>query len=101
MFYNLINNAIKYTNKGSIIVTNYTIGNKAIISICDTGNGISSDILPTIFNRFGGHNTQSDSFGIGLALVKKICDYHKIKISVNSKIGIGTTFDLEFTIDNT
>ncbi|HAZ01927.1 MAG TPA: sensor histidine kinase, partial [Marinilabiliales bacterium] len=47
-----------------------------------------------IFTRFRKFKAGKDSFGLGLALAKKICDYHGIEVQVSSVLGQGTTFEL-------
>ncbi len=94
MFYNLINNALKYTNNGYIKIESLIVDNQPVILITDSGLGIEPEHLPYIFTRFRKFKTGKDNFGLGLALAKKICDYHRIEISVSSIPGIGTTFEL-------
>lgn len=96
LFYNLFNNAIKYTDSGYIKVVSDRIDKLPVITISDTGKGIDKEHIPYIFTRFRKFRTGQDNFGLGLALAKKICDYHKIDISVNSEIGQGTCFTLKF-----
>lgn len=96
LVYNLINNAIRYTEHGSITITTKLINNKIQLAIKDTGIGIKQEEIPQVFSRFKNFSKHKDSFGLGLALAKKICDYHKIDIKVTSEINIGTTFTLQF-----
>jgi len=96
LLYNLINNAIRYTQKGYIEIETSIENNKLVLSVSDTGQGISKDNLPLIFSRFKNFTTYKDSFGLGLALAKKICDYHKIQITVESELEKGTCFTLVF-----
>ena len=87
---NLISNACKYNKENGqvdIILRNY------ILTIKDTGLGIQNP--QKIFNR---HYIENDSgIGIGLHIVKKLCDELNIKIRVESKIGKGTTFMLNLS----
>jgi len=76
VFSNLLGNAVKFTHKGMIQLTAESIDNKAVvISILDTGIGISEDAQPKIFDRFqqnGSYKTRHyEGAGIGLALVKR------------------------------
>jgi signal transduction histidine kinase len=96
LIYNLVNNAIRYTQKGYIKIETNLINQQIVLKISDTGLGISEENLPQIFSRFKNFNNHKDSFGLGLALAKKICDYHKTEINVNSEINVGTTFTLTF-----
>ena len=99
LFFNLINNAIKYNKEGGEIkISGITENKLLVIEITDTGIGISAEQLPRIFNRFKkfSQSLQQDSFGLGLPIVKSIADFHKIKIEVISELGIGSTFRLLF-----
>lgn len=99
LFFNLINNAIKYNREGGEITIHalhqnghYTVG------ITDTGIGIGPEDLPYIFNRFKKlrQSLQQESFGLGLPIVRSIADFHGIKIDVRSEKGVGSTFKLVF-----
>lgn len=99
LFFNLINNAIKYNRDGgSIKVIGVTEGNILSIHITDTGIGIADEDMPYIFNRFKklSQSLQQDSFGLGLPIVKSIAAFHGIKADVQSEKGIGSTFKLIF-----
>ncbi|MDR3695517.1 HAMP domain-containing sensor histidine kinase [Mucilaginibacter sp.] len=97
LFFNLINNAIKYNHEnGEIKITATREGSNFAVSIIDTGIGISEEELPYIFNRFKKmrQSLQQDSFGLGLPIVQSIADFHGIKIEVNSEKNKGSTFKL-------
>ena len=99
LFFNLINNAIKYNHQdGTISVIARNENNRLTISIIDTGVGISDEDLPYIFNRFKKirQSLQHDSFGLGLPIVKSIAEFHQIKINVVSEKGKGSAFKLTF-----
>jgi len=99
LFFNLINNAIKYNNEsGEIAITGYRQGSEFIIEIRDTGIGIAQEQLPLIFNRFKKfkQSLQQESFGLGLPIVKSIADFHHIQIDVSSQLNVGSTFKLTF-----
>jgi two-component system, OmpR family, phosphate regulon sensor histidine kinase PhoR len=94
---NLIHNSIKFTPQaGSINVTLRQNGQKAELSVSDTGVGISEEDQERIFERFykaDKSRTRSiGGSGLGLSIVKKIIDLHKGMIEVDSKVGLGTTF---------
>jgi signal transduction histidine kinase len=99
LFYNLINNAIRYNKEyGSITVSDhYSEGQSYRISIKDTGIGIREEDLVTIFNRFkkSGH-ADGEGYGLGLSIVKSIVDYHGAEIRVSSEFGKGTDFNIIF-----
>jgi two-component system sensor histidine kinase ArlS len=102
LFFNLINNAIKYNKEcGEIKITGHTGIKSFIIEVSDTGIGISSDRIPHIFNRFKKftRSLQQDSFGLGLPIVKSIADFHHIRIEITSEPGVGSTFRLIFPND--
>lgn len=99
LFFNLVNNAIKYNRPGGIIkITAKTEKGNLTISIADTGIGISSAQLPHIFNRFKKfrQSLEQDSFGLGLPIVKSIADFHHLQVNVRSEEGVGSTFELIF-----
>ena len=96
LFYNFINNAIRYTEQGNIKITTFENERSNVVEISDTGKGINPDKISTIFSRFSNSSETKDSYGLGLALSKKICDYHNIKVNVKSDINKGTTFILTF-----
>ena len=98
LFYNLINNAIKYNvNKGSIIITDQLSESGYLIAIADTGIGIAAEEQAYIFDRFRKTNLNKNvGYGLGLSIVKSICLYHGITIKVNSAVNVGSTFSLLF-----
>ncbi|HEY9002950.1 MAG TPA: HAMP domain-containing sensor histidine kinase [Mucilaginibacter sp.] len=99
LFFNLINNAIKYNKEhGEIKITGHADNKFFIVAVADTGIGISAERIPHIFNRFKKftQSLQQDSFGLGLPIVKSIADFHQIRIEVASEPEVGTTFKLIF-----
>jgi signal transduction histidine kinase len=96
LFYNFINNAIRYTEKGYIEIISYKKDNNFTVEIRDTGIGIQKEKIPDIFSRFKNSNETKDSYGLGLALSKKICDYHNINVTVLSESSKGSSFILNF-----
>lgn len=99
LFFNLINNAIKYNREGGWIrVTADHQDGIFSISIVDSGVGIGEEYLPHIFNRFKKlqQSLQQDSFGLGLPIVKSIAEFHSIQIEVMSEKDSGSTFRLIF-----
>lgn len=95
---NVLDNSLKYTNEGKISVSLKKEGNYAVITIKDTGKGISEKDLSKIFDRFyRGDKARAGSdksTGLGLAIVKEIINAHNGSIDVKSKIGEGTTFSI-------
>lgn len=100
MVYNLLNNAIKYNKPdGKINISDRILEGEAYeIDIEDTGIGISSNEVSTIFNRFKKANNSEDGagYGLGLSIVKSISDYHQITIRTESELTKGTRFTLTF-----
>lgn len=101
LFYNLINNAIKYnTSNGLILISDKVKDGSYSMVIKDSGIGISNDELPFIFDRFKKTNlSENVGYGLGLAIVKSICVYQGIEITVSSELGKGTVFTLTFPAD--
>jgi two-component system sensor histidine kinase ArlS len=99
LFFNLINNAIKYNREsGGIKIIGTQENNFFVISVIDTGIGIAPEEMPYIFNRFKKfrQSLQQDSFGLGLPIVKSIAAFHHIEIEVQSEKDKGSTFKLIF-----
>ncbi|MBT1292633.1 hybrid sensor histidine kinase/response regulator transcription factor [Phocaeicola dorei] len=104
---NLISNAIKYTEKGTITLGLHQVVRNNIhhteISVSDTGFGIAPDALPHIFDRYyqEGSEHQASGTGIGLALVKNLVVLHEGEIRVESSLNVGSTFYVSLLTDNT
>lgn len=93
LFDNLLSNAIKYNKKGGKIIIELKENS---LKISDSGCGISKENLKNIFERYTRFNTDQGGFGIGLSLVKRICDENKITISCTSNENEGSVFTLEW-----
>jgi signal transduction histidine kinase len=97
MLFNLVNNSVKYNKQnGKITMTGAMVKNEYRVTVSDTGKGIAPENIESIFYRFKKFNTTEESYGLGLAMVKTIADFHNIDISVDSKLGEGSTFTLVF-----
>ncbi len=96
VFINLINNSVKYTPQGKIVVSLIKLDNEVQVDVQDTGCGIPEEALDKLFTEFyrvdSMMNQEIKGTGLGLALVKNIVISHKGKIWVKSKVGQGTTF---------
>ena len=100
MFINLIDNAIKYTEKGEVSVLLKRTDKEVIVEIKDTGIGIPKEHLDRIFERFyvvdKSHSKKLGGTGLGLSIVKHIVLLHNGKIDVKSTLGEGTEFTIIF-----
>jgi two-component system phosphate regulon sensor histidine kinase PhoR len=98
MFINLLDNAIKYTEKGEVSITLTQIDSKSVIEIQDSGIGIPGSHLPRIFERFyvvdKSRSKKLGGTGLGLSIVKHIVLLHGGTIDVESSLGIGTKFTI-------
>lgn len=95
----LIDNAIKYTDKGKVLVDVSNKKSSVVLKVKDTGVGIAKKDLPYIFDRFYRADTSrsknnSSGFGLGLCLAKQIVESHNGKIEISSKLGKGTEFKI-------
>ena len=99
VFYNVIKNAAESMPAGGkLTIKTYSLNNKAVISISDTGTGISSEIKDKIFNPLFTYG-KNNGTGLGLSIVKKIVEAHKGKIEIESKEGEGTTFYISLPVE--
>ncbi len=98
LFINLIDNAVKYTKGGEVKVEIFPQNQKIEIRVSDTGIGIPEKHINRIFERFyvadKARSRQVGGTGLGLSIVKHIVLLHNGEISVDSKIGRGTTFTI-------
>ncbi|MBG0859003.1 MAG: HAMP domain-containing histidine kinase [Bacteroidales bacterium] len=98
MLYNVVNNAVKFTNTGGEITAKSVLRHgRFVITISDTGKGMSPAQMNSLFSRFKSKIiTDENSTGIGLAITKSIADFHNIEVSVVSEPAKGTTFSFFF-----
>lgn len=101
IFNNLVDNAIKFTDKGSVTIDicQDKIG-RTKVEIADTGIGISKHYIPRLFGTFSqedyGYCRKFDGNGLGLALVKKYCEINDAELHVSSEKGKGSIFTVVF-----
>lgn len=99
---NMIDNAIKYTEKGSVTIAAFLKEDNVIISVKDTGIGIAKEELPKVFTKFYRSGNvliyNQTGVGLGLYLGKQIVELHGGKIMVDSIEGLGSTFSLSLPI---
>ncbi len=95
---NLINNAVQYTDKGSVSIQMRRQRNGLVISVNDTGFGISLEDQDKIFRDYyqvsNKARSKSKGSGLGLAIVKRIAALLAIKITLKSQVGSGSTFNV-------
>ena len=94
VFQNLIANAINYTPRGEVIIAARSLGESAGVecTVSDNGEGIAEEQLAKIFDKYETHPDKSDGFGLGLAIFKTFIEAHDGVVSVESQLGIGSTF---------
>ena len=93
----LVGNAAKYTDKGSVSVNVEDLGRNVRIVVSDTGRGIPKEDIGRIFDRFfrSPSSKDRDGDGLGLALVSEIArDHYKGKLAVKSRVGEGTVISI-------
>lgn len=99
---NLVNNAVKYTNAGSIEISVSKAGNSFVLIVKDTGIGIKKDKINNIFEEFGqvseGYNKEYIGSGLGLTLVKRYTTLMNGEINVSSEYGKGTQFTVKLPL---
>ena len=100
---NLFSNAFKFTEDGGkVTLTLMADGKYATVKIADTGCGMSAEVGAHIFEKFyqGDTSHQAQGNGLGLALVKRVIDIMQGEISVESAVGVGTTFTVRIRRDD-
>ena len=99
---NILSNAVKYNKDDGSITLACDVSNDIVhISVVDTGKGISADGQEELFksfNRLGEENGSIEGSGIGLVITKKLVELMGGKIGVDSNVGIGSTFWVEFPL---
>jgi two-component system phosphate regulon sensor histidine kinase PhoR len=102
MFVNLLDNALKYTEKGGVTVYLKRKEGEVIIEVQDTGIGIEAEHFPRIFERFytvdKARSRKLGGTGLGLSIVKHIVLLHGGKIQVKSDLGLGTKFTVNLPV---
>lgn len=101
VFQNLIENGLKYTEKGSVEISIWkNASNNICVDVKDTGIGISKDYLNEIFSPFSqeesGYGRSYEGTGLGLTLTKKFVELNNGQIHVTSEKNIGSTFTIIF-----
>jgi two-component system OmpR family sensor kinase len=96
MFNNLVDNAIKFTEHGSVDVTLMLQNGSAIVEVADTGVGIESETAERLFDRFfrsdASHSRVIEGTGLGLAIVRSIARIHGGSVTAAPRPGGGSVF---------
>ncbi len=97
--YNLVDNALKYSEDGSVVaVSCRLVGGDVHLSVCDRGIGIPAHDLERVFERFyrvdKGRSRRTGGTGLGLAIVRHVAQNHGGRVTVESREGEGSTFTL-------
>lgn len=99
---NFVSNAIRYTNKGSITLSCEVDEGHLVLSVKDTGIGISEEFLESIFDEYyrlgNAHREQKNGLGLGLSIVKHIASMLGHDLNVESAVGKGSTFSVRVPI---
>lgn len=102
ILYNLVGNAVKFTDRGSIVVSAKQEHDQVVIDVVDTGIGIPADQVNKIFESFGQvdgtDNRQYGGTGLGLAITKRLVELHGGAISVSSIFGVGSRFRVRLPV---
>ncbi len=97
---NLVDNAIKYTEKGEVEIFLRGEGNDCTLTVRDTGIGISEEYIRHVFDVFSqektGYNRPYDGLGLGLSLTRQFVELNSGKIDVRSEKGKGSEFSISF-----
>jgi signal transduction histidine kinase len=96
---NLLGNAVKFTERGRVVVRSRVRGDRIDVSVQDTGIGIAPDVRERIFESFeqgdGSTVRPYGGTGLGLAVTKKLVELHGGHVAVRSEIGAGSTFTFD------
>jgi CheY-like chemotaxis protein len=97
MIRNLLSNAVRYTDRGRILLGCRRAGDNVRIEVWDSGVGITEDQLPHIFHEYyqGTGGAEPSGFGLGLAIVKRLGEILDHRVEVRSISGKGTRFFIE------
>lgn len=100
MIRNLLSNAVRYTDAGSILLGCRRRGDKLSVEIWDTGIGIADEQLPHIFREYhrASNRLQQDSLGLGLAIVRQLGELLGHPVTVRSVVGKGSVFSIELPL---
>jgi two-component system sensor histidine kinase BaeS len=103
---NLVTNALKHTSAGEVALSASAQGGRVLLSVRDSGEGIAPEHLPYVFDRFyradssrqRAESQEAVSSGLGLAIAKAIVEAHGGSMSVESTVGVGSTFTVSLPV---
>ena len=100
---NLLDNAVRYTNRGgSVTVRVLAVEDEAVVSVEDTGVGIARRDLGRVFERFYrvdvARSRATGGTGLGLSIVKHVVESHAGEVSVQSELGRGSVFTIRLPL---
>ncbi|MDZ7344322.1 MAG: ATP-binding protein, partial [candidate division KSB1 bacterium] len=102
---NLISNAVKFTEAGSVTCRALAANGEIVVSVIDTGEGISPENQPKVFEKFKQVGAASGNrpigTGLGLPICKEIVEHHGGRIWVESELGKGSTFSFALPVEKT
>ncbi|UXI66942.1 phosphate regulon sensor histidine kinase PhoR [Tahibacter amnicola] len=103
-FSNLVTNAVRYTPAGGQIRIQWLArGHEPVFAVSDTGQGIAPAHLPRITERFYRVSTSrsrdSGGTGLGLSIVKHVLQLHQARLTIDSEVGVGSTFSCVFGVE--
>lgn len=101
---NLLDNAIRYTAEGGTVTVEVTgVGDEVVISVTDTGEGIPIRDIDRVFERFyrvdAARSRATGGTGLGLSIVRHVAESHGGSVSVESQLGMGSTFTIRLPLD--
>lgn len=102
IIFNLLNNAVRYTEKGSVSLRVVRQGKEVVFAVSDTGIGIAPENLDRVFEPFqrlgDPMRSQNEGVGLGLTISQRLARLHGGYISVESQVNVGSTFSLHLPI---
>ena len=102
MVINLLSNAVKFTDAGAVTAKAAREGDQLVISVTDTGKGIPADEIDTIFDEYRqvkGSDREGKGTGLGLSITKKFAELLGGSVSVESNVGVGSTFTVRVPVE--
>ncbi|QMV45199.1 response regulator [Cohnella cholangitidis] len=104
ILFNLVHNAVKFTNEGHVTIDSVIINGKAWISVLDSGIGMNEETLGRIFQPYeqadSGMTAVGGGLGLGLSISKQLVELHGGQLRVNSVLGKGTVFSFDLPVSD-